>query len=285
MSLSKYNPGQELASIDFESMIGGPLISVVNAQAQASMSSVDFIQKVGFSEDKDPIYVSFKYPKQVAPYQEGNTDQVVSITVTGGGANYETAPNVEITGGDGSGASATAYLNASGEVDRVEIDNAGSGYTSAPGVVFSGGTPVSGETITQAAGEAVLGTQAARPAQFQDMKIEVPILTMLPIPFIRIDETTVDFNAKINSIESRNVDTEFGIKGDLTVKQRWPGGSAKLNVSASYKRKSQQGFNIEKTYSMAVHVKAVQDEMPAGMEKLLGILENAIVSTPTALTA
>ncbi|NQY06873.1 MAG: DUF2589 domain-containing protein, partial [Flavobacteriaceae bacterium] len=56
----------------------------------------------------------------------------------------------------------------------------------------------------------------------------------------------------------------------------------KLNVSASYKRKSQQGFNIEKTYSMAVHVKAVQDEMPAGMEKLLGILENAIVSTPAS---
>jgi len=279
MSLSKYNPGQELASIDFESMIGGPLISVVNAQAQASMSSVDFIQKVGFTEDKEPIYVSFKYPKQVAPYQEGNTDQVVSITISNGGTGYTSAPTVELTGGDGTGATATAFINGSGVVTSIEITNAGSGYTSAPAVAFSGGDG-SGAVAASA-----LGAQVAKPAQFQEMKIEVPILTMLPIPFIRIDETTVDFNAKINSVESRNVETEFGIKGDLTVKQRWPGGSAKLSVSASYKRKSQQGFNIEKTYSMAVHVRAVQDEMPAGMEKLLGILENAIVSTPTAIPA
>lgn len=278
MSLSKYNPGQELASIDFESMIGGPLISVVNAQAQASMSSVDFIQKVGFTEDKDPIYVSFKYPKQVAPYQEGNTDQVVSITISSGGTGYTSAPTVTLTG-DGTGATATAFINGSGVVDSIEITSQGSGYTSAPTVAFAGGDG------SGAAAASALGAQVARAAQFQDMKIEVPILTMLPIPFIRIDETTVDFNAKINSVESRNVETEFGIKGDLTVKQRWPGGSAKLSVSASYKRKSQQGFNIEKTYSMAVHVRAVQDEMPAGMEKLLGILENAIVSTPTAIPA
>jgi hypothetical protein len=285
MSLSKYNPGQELASIDFESMIGGPLISVVNAQAQASMSSVDFIQKVGFTEDKEPIYVSFKYPKQVAPYQEGNTDKVVSISVTTGGSDYATAPTVAFSGGGGTGASATAFLNGAGEVDRVEIDNPGSGYTTARTAAFSGGTAVASGTIVTPTVAEVLGTQVAKAAQFQEMKIEVPILTMLPIPFIRIDETTIDFNAKINSVESRNVETEFGIKGDLTVKQRWPGGSAKLSVSASYKRKSQQGFNIEKTYSMAVHVRAVQDEMPAGMEKLLGILENVIVSTPSAIPA
>jgi hypothetical protein len=31
---------------------------------------------------------------------------------------------------------------------------------------------------------------------------------------------------------------------------------------------------------MAVHVRAVQDELPAGTERLLGILENAIKETP-----
>ncbi len=279
MSLSQYNPGQELSSIDFESMIGGPLISVINAQSQASMSSVDFIQKVGFTEDKEPIYVSFKYPKQVAPFQEGNIGKIISITVDTVGSGYTTAPTVTVANPSGTGtvATATAFLNNNGEVDRIEITNPGSGYTSAPSITVD--VP-GGSGNTQATATATVGTQADVPAQFQNMQIEVPILTMLPIPFIRIDETTIDFNAKINSIESRNVETEFGIKGDLTVKQRWPSGSAKLKVSASYKRKSQQGFNIEKTYSMAVHVRAVQDEMPAGMEKLLGILENAIVSTP-----
>ncbi len=30
-------PGQELATIDFESMLGGPLVAVIHAQAQSSI--------------------------------------------------------------------------------------------------------------------------------------------------------------------------------------------------------------------------------------------------------
>jgi len=73
-------PGQELSSIDFESMLGGPLIAVVHAQAQAAMSTVNFIKEVGFKKPpeeeaggdtttQDPIYVTFKYPKELVPYQ------------------------------------------------------------------------------------------------------------------------------------------------------------------------------------------------------------------------
>jgi hypothetical protein len=43
-------PGQELASIDFESMIGGPLVAVINAQAQAALSTINFIKEVGFKK-------------------------------------------------------------------------------------------------------------------------------------------------------------------------------------------------------------------------------------------
>jgi hypothetical protein len=35
-------------------------------------------------------------------------------------------------------------------------------------------------------------------------KLSVPLLTMLPIPFIRVEETTIDFNAKINSVQERH---------------------------------------------------------------------------------
>ena len=59
-------------------------------------------------------------------------------------------------------------------------------------------------------------------------------------------------------------------------------GSAKLKVSTSFQRTTQQGNSVDRTYSMAVHIKAVQDEMPAGMERVLGILEGAITSTPEA---
>ncbi len=224
------NPGQELSSIDFASMLGGPLRAVVNAQAQAAMSTVNFIKEVGFkkaaaAEDaggdtstQEPIYVSFKYPKELSPFQPA----VAAIPANPG--NPAAVPPIPAT----------------------------------PAVA----------------------AVAAVPAVYEIQKLEVPILTMLPIPFIRIDLTTIDFNAKINSVEYEKTDTSLKIDAKLEAKAGWLWGSAKLNVSTSFQKTTQQGNTVDRTYSMSVHIKAVQDEMPAGMERLLGILESAITSTP-----
>lgn len=212
------NPGQELSTIDFESMIGGPLIAVIHAQAQAAMSTVNFIKEVGFKKvaaeevaggdtsTSDPIYVNFKYQKEIQPYQPAIA------------ANPAAVPPVVAV--------------------------------------------------------------AAVPAVYEPHELQVPILTMLPIPFIRVDLATVDFNAKINSVEYRKTDTNLKLDSSLEAKAGWLFGSAKLKVSSSFQRTTQQGSSVNRTYSMAIHVKAVQDEMPAGMEKILGILESSITSTP-----
>ncbi len=211
-------PGQELASIDFESMLGGPLVAVVHAQAQAAISTVNFIKEVGFqkktTEDaaggetgtEDPIYVTFKYPKEISPYEPATP------------ADPNATPPVAAT----------------------------------PAVA----------------------------AVYETQQLRLPILTMLPIPFIRIDLTTIDFNAKINSVEYRKTDTSLKVDAALEAKAGWLWGSAKLKVSTSFQRTSSQGNTVNRNYSMAVHIKAVQDEMPAGMEKILSILEGAITSTP-----
>jgi hypothetical protein len=190
-------------------MIGGPLVAVVNAQAQAAMSTVNFIKTVGFKppeneeaagEDTstgDPIYVTFSYPKEVSPYVPATDDD------------------------------------------------------------------------------------PAVPAVYETHELKVPILTILPIPFIRVDLATVDFNAKINSVQYRKTDSSLSVNASLEAKAGWLFGSAKLKVSTAYQRNTSQGSTVNRTYSMAVHVKAVQDEMPAGMEKMLSILEDAITSTPS----
>ena len=220
-------PGQEISSLDFASMIGGPLIAVVNAQAQAAMSTVNFIKEVGFKKPAqeqiaggdtstmDPIYVTFKYPKEIQPYQPA----VAAIPAFAGDAANPPRPAV-------------------------------------PAV-------------------------AAVPAVWETQQLQVPILTMLPIPFIRVDLTTIDFNAKINSVEYTKTDTNLKVDAGLEAKAGWLWGSAKLKVNTSYQRTTQQGSTVERTYSMAVHVKAVQDEMPAGMEKILNSLEEAITARPT----
>lgn len=60
------------------------------------------------------------------------------ISVTDGGTGYTTAPTVTITGGGGTGASATALINA-GKVVAVTVTAGGTGYTSAPVIGFTGG--------------------------------------------------------------------------------------------------------------------------------------------------
>lgn len=291
------DPARELSSINFESMLGGPLIAVVNAQAQAAMSSVNFIKAVGFkpgnaddptaAQTGDPIYVSFKYPKEVAPFVPLQAAQVTAITVGTAGAGYTSAPAVTFTGGGpGTGLTATATLGPGGSIAAINITNSGSGYTSAPTVAIAA-PPTGG---TQATATAVFQNAVpAQPAQFATMMLEVPILTMLPIPFIRVEETTIDFNAKINSVEETKTDDQFKINASLDTTVKYPPlfsvATVKLKVNTSYQKNTQSGTKVDRTYSMAVHIRAVQDEMPAGMEKILGILEDSIKSQPAKAPA
>ncbi len=191
------NPGDELASIDFESMIGGPLSAVIRAQTQAANTSVDFIKTVGFTDD-------------------GGTDKPTMVT-------FEYDKPVEVTLADGT--------------TDIEI---------------------------------------------KPFRLTVPFLTMLPIPFIRIEETTIDFNAKITSVQFSKTMSEHDLATELQAKAGWGPFSAKLKVNYSYKRKSESGNEVNRTYAMAVHVRAVQDELPAGTERLLAILEQTITEVPAA---
>ena len=63
---------------------------------------------------------------------------VSALNLTNAGTGYTTAPTVAITGGGGTGATATATVSA-GAVTGFTITNPGSGYTSAPTVALTGG--------------------------------------------------------------------------------------------------------------------------------------------------
>jgi Protein of unknown function (DUF2589) len=96
----------------------------------------------------------------------------------------------------------------------------------------------------------------------------VPLLAMLPIPSLRIEQVVIDFNVKLNSVESSSVSDDLHVKADLAV--GW--GPVNFKVSASYQRKTTTNVEVKREYALAVNVKAVQDEIPAGLEKVLGML-------------
>jgi len=110
----------------------------------------------------------------------------------------------------------------------------------------------------------------------RDVELTVPFLAMLPIPNLRIAETNIDFLAKINSTQYRKVDQNVNITGELEARAGWGWGSARLKVTASYQRHTQEGEQVTRDYSMGVKVRAVQEETPAGLDRLLSIMESLI---------
>jgi len=76
-----------------------------------------------------------------------------SFTIVGGTTVYSTAPTVTITGGGGSGATANAVLT-SGVVTSITMTNNGTGYSTAPTIAFTGGTVTTAGTNPTGTGNA-----------------------------------------------------------------------------------------------------------------------------------
>jgi fibronectin-binding autotransporter adhesin len=76
-----------------------------------------------------------------------------SFTISGGTTVYSAAPTVTISGGGGTGATATAVLTG-GVVSGIAITNAGTGYTTAPTIAFSAGTVTTAGTNPTGTGNA-----------------------------------------------------------------------------------------------------------------------------------
>ena len=187
----------ELASIPFGSLIGGPLNAAIEAQAMAAQTSIDFIQEVGF-ESVD------------------NGDGTITSMVRTVEFSYERASDDE-------------------------ADN----------------------TV-------------------QTIKINVPILTIIPIPYLRIETFDIGFTAKIDASStnssSANNSRNFGVQASASY--GWGGFKAKMSANYSSKRSSKSSrdskYSVE--YTMDINLQAVQDDMPAGMSKVLNILQDSILS-------
>jgi Protein of unknown function (DUF2589) len=116
--------------------------------------------------------------------------------------------------------------------------------------------------------------------------LTVPLLTIVPIPFLRIDEMTIDFMAKMTEEykhkNSTNTNLDIAVNSNFQYKAFWSPVSANFNVAVSSKHSasSENSSRFSTEATMSVHVRAVQDSMPGGMAKILQILENAIKSPP-----
>lgn len=120
-------------------------------------------------------------------------------------------------------------------------------------------------------------------------QLNVPLLTIVPIPYIAIQDIDINFKANI-SASSSNV-SEQSSSSEMNGNLEAGGGikvgpfhmDAKMNASYSSKKdsKATQDSKYSVEYTMDVAVKAGQESMPAGLAKVLELLGSALdVSDP-----
>ncbi|MEM9102292.1 MAG: DUF2589 domain-containing protein [Pseudomonadota bacterium] len=108
------------------------------------------------------------------------------------------------------------------------------------------------------------------------LTIKVPLLTMLPIPFIRVDSMTIDLNVSLHSTQSTSIKNEADASASASGGENLEVEHSSWQTSVTDKNTFQHNNVIDDTYSLRVTVHAVQDSMPGGMRNVLDIFSNVI---------
>lgn len=284
-----YNPANEISSLDFGSIIGGSLNAVVKAQAESANTTVSFIKEVGFEKKTEinekgeevtvekPINVSFSYDKEVSPSQY-RTNYQYSVKVAAAGKGYENENMISLML-DGKKLEAKINLKANA-IDSVTLSNPPQGVTGSREltIVYTGD-----KSKITAEARLILEVKEQQeliPAAVQKMQIEVPILTMVPIPFIKVEYADIDFNVKINSVSTTETkdSSNTDIKSNTSYKGIFSRFNTSLSASFSNQKSSNSKEEVKKDYSLNISIHAVQDDMPAGVSRILDMLEESIVT-------
>ncbi|HAS47137.1 MAG TPA: hypothetical protein DCS93_42030 [Microscillaceae bacterium] len=115
----------------------------------------------------------------------------------------------------------------------------------------------------------------------ETIELRMPILSIVPIPYLRIAEIETDFTLKITETNSTVNQSQTGSVGRNSRTIGW--GNSYYNFKASYARQtktsSEDKYYLENRATMNVRIKAIQDEAPRGLTRILDIMENSIEQT------
>ena len=115
-------------------------------------------------------------------------------------------------------------------------------------------------------------------------QLNVPLLTIVPIPYIAIQTIDINFKANINAsasnskVENESTSIDAGMAGSASLNLGIFKVNADFHANYSSKKDSTatQDSKYSVEYTMDVAVKAGQDSMPAGLAKVLELLGNSL---------
>ena len=113
----------------------------------------------------------------------------------------------------------------------------------------------------------------------KQIQITAPLISIVPVPHLRIDSLTTHFKYEISQIvkSTRSFDKSADV-GAQTGALLSPWVSATLKGSLSSKSSEESTMNRSGVLEITVH--ASEAPMPEGLAKILGILANAIQVAP-----
>eukprot|EP00013_Stygamoeba_regulata_P020985 CAMPEP_0177651444 /NCGR_PEP_ID=MMETSP0447-20121125/12551_1 /TAXON_ID=0 /ORGANISM="Stygamoeba regulata, Strain BSH-02190019" /LENGTH=268 /DNA_ID=CAMNT_0019154525 /DNA_START=117 /DNA_END=923 /DNA_ORIENTATION=+ len=250
------NPRRELAALDFNKILGGPLTAVIHAQAASALVTVNFIKEVGFHMTDDEKEEEKKKKK----------------------AHHDTLES----GDDIHNRDRTKLTEHDPRKKKKDYDPNATSFGKPVNITFEY--------------ERKLPSGMSQP-----VSITVPFLTIIPIPTLRIEEVNVHFLAKITSMKTRDITDRVtqnvatgGVEAtsDSSNENRPWQRSLAFSGTVANQKMTKSGYKETRSYSLSVKCRAVNDALPAGMDRILSLLEGAISQVnenpdmaPTALDA
>lgn len=104
--------------------------------------------------------------------------------------------------------------------------------------------------------------------------LKIPLLSLLPVPYISIDEAEISFNANIIHHEVQKDTTNYEKK--LKEKKKIPFFTAPTSMYAVFVSNKKSTNEVKSHLNVKIKIK--QQELPLGLEKYIQILGNSITT-------
>jgi hypothetical protein len=229
-----------LRALPLEHIIGAPRQAAIKAQALAAMTTVEFIKEVGLKQ----------VPAASLKQKELGSGQIEDPP------KADDAPDGAIDSSTGEPKNALEARYVEFKFDRI----------------------IEEQVVQPPAANAPQGTPPTAVTRHMVVpsRLTIPLLSIIPIPYIRINDMSISFEYQIKDVVTAESKSEFKVSTEAKAKAWF----ASASVKGSY---SNQGTNKRETDQRAtlkINVNAIQDAIPEGLGKVLDMLHENMKVVP-----
>ncbi len=107
-------------------------------------------------------------------------------------------------------------------------------------------------------------------------RLTVPLLAIVPIPFLRINDMSINFEYSIKDVVTAESKTEANVSAEVKAKYWF----VSATVKGSYSNQSVNKRETDQRATLKINVNAIQDRMPEGLGKVLDMLHENMKVVP-----